>query len=166
MTTKTTTIEQALFLRMAVNILHSYFFQGTRTETKQRFRQIFDGIQLPITRVRMADGSEVRFDVALDHQQNNRKFNFSEFRQNLLVLLSNINEKLEQKEAIPTFVPQNEGNDGNTADSKLIFGVFSAINIDNSLQTMALGIDTGERENAVAKLQLIYLNPEHFSLSA
>ena len=152
--TATHTLPTDKFLTLSVNLLHKVFLETTRTEAKNLYRQISEGRSAPLTRVRMEDGSEVRFEVALDHRQYRGRLNFGAFRAGLTLLLANIVEALREERPLKTFHAQH--------DAKLvIFGV-SAVTVEaGEPSVLVLGADAGSGQPSVV-LQLLYLDHAQF----
>jgi hypothetical protein len=98
------------FLTLSVNLLHKVFLEATRTEAKNLYRELSEGKPVPLTRVRMEDGSEVRFEVALDHSEYRGRLNFGAFRAGVTLLVANIADALREEKPVRTFHAEHDPN--------------------------------------------------------
>jgi hypothetical protein len=148
--TATHTLSTDRFLTLAVNLLHKVFLEASRTEAKNLYREISEGRSAPLTRVRMEDGSEVRFEVALNHSEYRGRLNFGAFRAGLTLLVAKIAEALREKRPVKTFHAEHDAN-------VLIFGI-SAVTVEaGEPSVLVLGADAGSGQPSVV-LQLLYLD--------
>lgn len=146
------------FLTLSVNLLHRVFLEATRTEAKNLYRDISDGREVPLTRVRMEDGSEARFDVALDCSEYRGRLNFGAFRTGVGLLVANIAEALRADRPVRTF------HAGDAAD-QVIFGI-SAVTVEGGEPSvLVLGADSRPTRASVL-LQLQYLDASQFERPA
>jgi hypothetical protein len=143
------------FLTLAVNLLHKVFLEATRTEAKGLYRRLSEGGEVGLTRVRMEDGAEVRFDLSLDSSLYNGRLNYGSFRAGLTLLLANIADALREKRDIRTFHAQEDPN-------IMIFGITAVTVEDDEPSVLVLGADARPARPAVV-LQLQYLDRQQFA---
>jgi hypothetical protein len=142
------------FLTLSVNLLNKVFIEATRTEAKNLFRELSEGRQPPLTRVRMEDGSEARFDLALDSSEYRGKLNFGAFRAGITLLVANLAQALREQQEIRTFHAEYDRN-------VVVFGV-SAITVEGGEPSvLVLGADSRASRESVL-LQLMYLDQSQF----
>ena len=148
------TLSTDKFLTISANILHKALIDSSRTDAKAIFRDVQEGKVVPLTRVRMEDGSEVRFDLSLDHSEYRGNFNFGAFRHGLAVLIAHIAEAVNDPAKLTTF--------GNQQDPRsVLFGVTAVTVEDGVSSVLALGADSAARAAAV-QLKLMYLPHQQF----
>ncbi|HKK22851.1 MAG TPA: hypothetical protein VJ947_04125 [Pseudohaliea sp.] len=156
--TQTHTLSSDKFLTLSVNLLHKVFLEATRTEAKNLFRDISEGQAVPLTRVRMEDDSEVRFEVALDHSQYRGRLNFGAFRAGLTLLVANIADALREERPVKTFHAEHDAN-------VVIFGISAVTVEEGEPSVLVLGADAGSGQPTVV-LQLLYLDHAQFAEQA
>ena len=132
--------------------------EATRTEAKNLFRDISEGQAVPLTRVRMEDDSEVRFEVALDHSQYRGRLNFGAFRAGLTLLVANIADALREERPVKTFHAEHDAN-------VVIFGISAVTVEEGEPSVLVLGADAGSGQPTVV-LQLLYLDHAQFAEQA
>jgi hypothetical protein len=142
------------FLIIAANLLHKALIEVSRADAKRLYRQIHTGDTVALTNLRMEDGSTVRVDLNLGHEQYRGLLGFGSFRAALSLLLANIAEALKTPESLRTF--SNEQN----ADA-MIFGVTAPVIEGDQTNVLVLGVDSSG-EDATLQLQLIYLDSRQF----
>lgn len=152
--TQTHTLPTDKFLTLSVNLLHKVFLEATRTEAKNLYRDISEGKVVPLTRVRMEDGSEVRFEVGLDHSEYRGRLNFGAFRAGLTLLVANIADALREEKAVKTFHAAHDPN-------VVIFGITAVTVEEGEPSILVLGADAGTGQPSVV-LQLMYLERRQF----
>jgi hypothetical protein len=153
--TQTHTLPTDKFLTLSVNLLHKVFLEATRTEAKNLYREISDGKPVPLTRVRMEDGSEVRFEVALDHSEYRGRLNFGAFRAGVTLLVANIADALREEKPVRTFHAEHDPN-------VVIFGISAVTVEEGEASVLVLGADAGSGQPSVV-LQLMYLERGQFA---
>jgi hypothetical protein len=142
------------FLIIAINLLHRYFIAAGRTPAKRLFREIHEGLTVPLTAVRMEDDSTVSFKLCMDHSEYVGQLNFSAFRGGLGVLLGNTSRALQSKQEVTVFnMDQRPGS--------VLFGVTGVSVADGRPSVMALGADVDGQPGTVT-LRLMYLDPAQF----
>ena len=153
--TQTHTLPTDKFLTLSVNLLHKVFLEATRTEAKNLYRDISEGKVVPLTRVRMEDGSEVRFEVGLDHSEYRGRLNFGAFRAGLTLLVANIADALREEKPVKTFHAEHDPN-------VVIFGISAVTVEEGEPSVLVLGADAGSGQPSVV-LQLMYLEQGQFA---
>jgi hypothetical protein len=151
---QTHTLPTGKFLTLSVNLLHKVFLEATRTEAKNLYREISEGKVVPLTRVRMEDGSEVRFEVGLDHSEYRGRLNFGAFRAGLTLLVANIADALREEKPVKTFHAEHDPN-------VVIFGISAVTVEEGEPSVLVLGADAGTGQPSVV-LQLLYLERGQF----
>jgi hypothetical protein len=149
------TIPKDKFLLIALNLLHRQFIGAGRTQAKRLYRDIHEGRVLPITTVRMEDGSTVAFRLSLDHSEFAGHLNFSAFRGGLAVLLANISRALQAKQEVTVFSMAQRPD-------CVMFGITGVTRDGQRTSVMVLGAETGAEPGKVT-LRLMYLDPAQFS---
>ncbi|KGE05098.1 hypothetical protein [Pseudohaliea rubra] len=156
--TQTYTLPTDKFLTLSMNLLNKVFLEATRTEAKNLYREISEGQSVPLTRVRMEDGSEVRFDLSMDHSKYQGRLNFGAFRAGLTLLVANIVEALREEKPVRTFHAEHDQN-------VMIFGIAAVTVEDGEPSVLVLGADAGSGQPSVL-LQLMYLEHGQFAEQA
>lgn len=142
------------FLLMSANLLHRAFFEANRTDAKNLYRSLADGLSVPLTRVQMEDRSILGVNLSLDHREYRGKLNFSAFRSSVGVLVANLGQALQEARDYPTF--GDEGESG-----QVIFGITAVTMEDEQPNVMVLGTRANNTDASVT-LQLMYLDPAQF----
>jgi len=150
----TQSIPRDTFLTMSVNLLHKALLEPSRTQAKQLYRELAEGRPVPLTNVRMEDGSQVRFDLGLDASEYRGKLGFGSFRDSLTVLLGRLVEALKAEREITVFTAQNDAN-------MMIFGVTGVTHEEGQPSVLVLGADAGRDQPSVL-LKLMYLDHSQF----
>ncbi|MFT4615173.1 MAG: hypothetical protein ACI9NT_002325 [Bacteroidia bacterium] len=150
----THSMSQDQFLLVAVNLLHKGLVDAGRTEAKQLYRKLSEGVVVPLSRVRMEDESTAAFMVSLDHSEFRGKINYGAFRASLSTLLSNFSQALQGEKAVPVFADQGDGQ-------SMIFGVTAVTVEQDKPNVMVLSADPATRDGAT-ELRLMYLDPGQF----
>jgi hypothetical protein len=149
------TIPKDQFLVIAINLLHRQFIAAGRTQAKRLYRDIQEGRTVPITTVRMEDGSTVAFRLSLDHSEFAGHLNFGAFRGGLSVLLGNISRALQDKREVTVFSIEQR-------PESVLFGI-TGVTVDGErTSVMVLGADTAGQVGVVT-LRLMYLDPAQFA---
>ncbi len=144
------------FLTIAANLLYRSVLDSSRTEAKRLYRELEAEKPVALTNVRMEDGSEVRFDLALDHSELAGKLNFGAFRASVATLVHNLGETLGQDDPqIPVFTAEHK-------PQLSLFGVTAVTYEDEQPRVMVLGADTDSGQ-PVIQLRLMYLDPGQFT---
>ena len=120
------------FLTMAANMLNKAFLESPRTQAKSAYKAIADGASVPITNVKMEDGSMVRFDVALDHTEFRGTLNYGAFRASVMLLISNLAEALRNDKQVTVFAAEHDPN-------VMIFGITAVSYEKEQPSVMVLG---------------------------
>ena len=149
------TIPKDKFLVIALNLLHRQFIAAGRTQAKRLYRDVHDGQIMPITTIRMEDGSTVAFRLSLDHSEFAGHLNFSAFRGGLAVLLGNISRALQAKQEVTVFSMEQRPD-------CVMFGITGVTRDGQRTSVMVLGAETGAEPGKVT-LRLMYLDPAQFS---
>jgi hypothetical protein len=142
------------FLLIAMNLLHRDFIAATRTDAKQRFKEIVAGRTVDITNVQMEDKSTVQFSLALDHSEYRGRLNFGAFKAGLTALLGNISLTLQDGSDVAVFKPEQQPD-------SVLFGITGVTMEDSMPRILVLGADAGARGPAVT-LRLMYLDHQQF----
>ena len=156
------TIDTQQFATIAANLLHQGVLETQRTTAKRIFRELEEGRRVSLTRLRMEDGGELRFDLSMDADGFNGVLNFSAFRDGLLALVANLSDALRAGAAITVFDPikdQDSTSDGYA--STRIFGVPGITNHDGMVNALMLGVEPDPVQPVVA-LHLLYVDPQQF----
>jgi hypothetical protein len=148
-------ISQEQFLTIAINLVNRALLELPRTEAKNLFRELSLGRVLPLSEVRMEDGSLVRFDLALDHSEYVGRLNFGGFRGSVALLLSNTAKALQEKQAIQVFSAEHN-------PELRMFGITAVTVDEDQPNVMVLGSDTSSPA-AHVQLKLLYLEPGQFA---
>ena len=143
------------FLTIAANLLHRSLIENSRTEAKSIYRDLADGKIVPLTHIRMEDGSEVRFDLKLDHSEFRGKLSFSSLRHSVGVLITHIAEAVKDPQSVRSFTNQQNAR-------AVLFGMTAVTLEDGETNVLALGADSSTG-HAVTQLQLMYLPMEQFA---
>ena len=152
---QTQSIPRERFLIIAINLLHQSLVDAARTDAKNAFKVLAEGKVMPLTNVRMADQSIVRFDVQLDDSEFVSNLNFGAFKTSLALLISNLSQALEAEKSIPAFNAEN-------SPAMMMFGITAVTYENNQPNVMVLGSDSSSGEASV-KLKLMYLDPNQFA---
>lgn len=142
------------FLTVAVNLIHKALIEPTRTEAKSLYRDLEEQKTVPLTNLRMEDGSMVRFDLSLNSEHYQGRLNFTSFRTGLSMLLASIADGLKEPESVKTFASEESEN-------SVMFGITALTAEDGQPSVLVLGADSG-RGGPNVELQLIYLDPAQF----
>ena len=142
------------FLLMAANLLHRAFVDSTRTEAKNTYREIAEGMAVHLNTVQMEDGSTSRFAIRLDHSEYRGKINYGAFRASLGTLIGNIGQALKDEREVNVFNAQDN-------PATMLFGVTSVTLEDDIPNVMVLGAELGTRPGE-SVLNLMYLDPSQF----
>lgn len=146
------------FLTVAVNLIHKALIEPSRTEAKSLYRDLEEKKTVPLTNLRMEDGSMVRFDLSLSHEHYQGRLNFTSFRTGLTMLLSSVAEAIKEPESLRSFA--NESSPGS-----VMFGITALTAEDGKPSVLVLGADSG-RGGPNVELQLMYLDPSQFEQTA
>ena len=157
-TTQTKSLPTDKFLTVAINLLHKALLEASRTEAKKIYRELEDGKRVPLTNLRMEDGSMVRFDLTMNYQHYQGRLNYGSFRTGLTMLLSSIADTLREKpETLRTFASEQNAN-------SVLFSVTALTSEAGKPSVLVLGADSSG-EAATVELQLVYLDPSQFARS-
>lgn len=146
------------FLTVAVNLIHKALIEPSRTEAKSLYRDLEEKKVVPLTNLRMEDGSMVRFDLSLSSEHYQGRLNFTSFRTGLTTLLASIAEAIKEPESLRTFASEH-------SDSTVMFGLTALTAEGGKPSVLVLGADSG-RGGPNVELQLIYLDPSQFEQTA
>jgi hypothetical protein len=102
----------------------------------------------------MADRSQVRFDLALDHSEYRGRLNFGSFRTGITLLIARIADTLREEKPIKVFHADHD-------EKVLIFGITAVTVEDEQPSVLVLGADTSAAQEGVL-LQLLYLDHRQF----
>ncbi len=152
---QTQTIPRDKFLHMSVNLLYKSLLESSRTHAKGMYRELAEGKTLPLTRVRMEDGSLVQFDLCLDHSEYRGKLGFGGFRTSLTELIALLSDALREERQVLVFSSQDDPD-------IVIFGVAATTWENGEPSVMVLGADAGPDQPAVL-LKLMYLDYGQFA---
>lgn len=156
------TIDTQQFATIAANLLHQGVLETQRTTAKRIFRELEEGRKVSLTRLRMEDGGEIRFDLSMDADGFNGVLNFSAFRDGLLALVANLSDALRAGSVIAVFDPIKDQE--STADgyaTTRIFGIPGITNHDGMVNALMLGVQPDPVQPVVA-LHLLYVDPNQF----
>ncbi len=153
---QTQNIPRDKFLTIAANLLYRALLDASRTEAKRLYRELETDSIVALSNVRMEDGSEVRFDLALDHSELAGKLNFGAFRASVATLVHNLGETLGQDDPqVAVFTAEHK-------PELALFGVTAVTYEDEQPRVMVLGADT-DSGRPVIQLRLMYLDPAQFA---
>lgn len=142
------------FLRIASNILIKCLLNADRINAKAMFNNLLDGEIERLVTAQMEDGSELSFDITLEHTEYRGKLNHSAFKTNLSLLLMAVDEFLKAEKNIPVLTDEQTGT--------FVFGLPGLAEDKNSgeLNALLLGADLGQPGTACLKLQ--FFEPDQF----
>jgi hypothetical protein len=155
---QTQSVPQDKFLTMAANLLYKAFFESSRTQAKNLYKELVSGETRPLTTVRMEDKSTVRFDVALEYSEFIGAMSFGAFRTSLTLLINSLGETLEKGKEITVFSSHDDPN-------SIIFGVTSVTREIDDPNVMVLGANMAGEGPSVL-LRLMYLDHKQFMVDA
>jgi hypothetical protein len=156
MAEKSVSIEPQRFATLAVNALHAAFIDASRAQAKRHFARVHGGAVLDVARLKMEDGAEVQFRVALDHSQFRGRFGFTVFRKALEQLLHRLADRIRFKESLNLYTSSETG--------AVLFNVPSIIEAEGTTNVFMLGVDKPETGLVTVRLQ--FLDPAQFKQQA
>ena len=157
------TLTEEQLATISANILHQTLIEVSRTVGKRLFRELESGTRIPVTQLRMEDGSEVRMDLKLDCSEFRGALNFSLFRDSVLALLSRLSDTLRDEEsALPVMRLMDEA--GQSTSERRLFGVPGVIVLDGVPNMLMMGATPSPSEPIIL-IELMYIDPEQFAQS-
>lgn len=142
------------FLLVATNLLHKALVEVGRTQAKQVYRQLEEGVVVPLSRVRMEDQSLATFLVSLDHSEFRGNLNYGAFRASLTALLANISSAIQQEKEFRVFSDQGDGQ-------SMIFGI-TALTVEQGAPNVLVLSAGPAAQPGATELRLMYLDPNQF----
>lgn len=152
MADKTVSIQPDRFATLAVNVLHAAFIDASRAQAKRHFARVHGGSLLDVAKLKMEDGAEVQFRVALDHSQFRGRFGFTVFRKALEQLLARLVQRIRLKENLNLYTSKETG--------AVLFNVPSVVTAEGETNVFMLGVD--KPETGVITVRLQFLDPAQF----
>ena len=149
---QTVSMEPQRFFTGALNVLHAAFIAASRAQAKRHFARVHGGAVLELARLRLEDGSELLFRVALDHSEFRGKLGFTAFRKALMQLLAKLSERIRFKEQLKVY--------SNAETGSLLLNLPAILSEDGRTNVMMLGVD--KPEPGAVTLRLQFLDPEQF----
>jgi len=143
------------FLTMAANMLNKAFLESPRTQAKSAYKAMADGATVPITNVKMEDGSLVRFEMSLDHTEFQGTLNYGAFRASVMLLIGNLAQTLREDKEVTVFSAEHDPN-------VMIFGITAVTYEKDQPSVMVLGADAAQDRPSVV-LRLMYLDYNQFA---
>lgn len=149
---KQDTMEQEKFLTVAGNILYKALVEAPRTRAKNAYQAARDGKRVALMTVRMEDGSDLRFDVALDASEYRGKLNFGAFRASVTQLIGVLGEAVSQGKELPVFTEETRAS--------VLFGLPAITLEQGEHNVLMMAADT--RGAGTVLLKLMYMEPGQF----
>lgn len=145
-------MESQRFFTGALNVLHAGFIKASRAQAKRHYARVHGGAVLELAKLRLADGSEMLFRVALDQSEFRGKLDFSTFRKALLQLLAKLQDRIRFKGELNVYKSEETG--------ALLLNLPAILAEGGRTNVMMLGVD--KPEPGVVTLRLQFLDPEQF----
>jgi hypothetical protein len=145
-------MEPQRFFTGALNVLHAAFIAASRAQAKRHFARVQGGGVLDLARLRLEDGAELQFRVALDQSEFRGKLGFTAFRKALMQLLGKLSERIRFKEALKIY--------SNAETGSLLLNLPAILTEDGRSNVLMLGVD--RPEPGIVTLRLQFLDPEQF----
>jgi len=151
--TQSVSMETPRFLTGAANVLHAAFIASSRVQAKRHFARVHGGAVLELARLRLEDGSELLFRVALDHREFRGKLGFTVFRKVLSQLLGRLAERIRFKGELRLYTNEESGS--------MLLNLPAILTEGGQTNVMMLGLD--KPETGAVTLRLQFLDPGQFS---
>ncbi|MCG3168955.1 MAG: hypothetical protein CALGDGBN_00465 [Pseudomonadales bacterium] len=149
---QTVSMDPQRFFTGALNVLHAGFVAPSRVQAKRNFARVHGGAVIDLAQVRLEDGSELLFRVALDHGEFRGKLGFTVFRKALTQLLGKLSQRIRFKEKLSIYSSEETG--------ALLLNLPAVLNDGGQANVMMLGID--KPEPGAITLRLQFLDPDQF----
>jgi hypothetical protein len=146
-------MEPERFFTGALNVLHAAFIKASRVQAKRHFARIQGGAVLDLARLRLEDGSELLFRVALDHSEFRGRLGFTAFRKALMMFLGRLSERIRLRGALNIYSNEETGS--------LLLNLPARLELEGKMNVLMLGID--KPEPGIITLRLQFLDPEQFA---
>jgi len=138
------------FMTLAGNVMKKGFFESSRVSAKRAYGDMVKGKRVPLMRVGMQDKSTLDCLVSLDCSEYRGQINFSQFRRQLALLLTNFSNWLGQGRPAPVL----SAEDGKSH----VFNLPAVAADGTRVNAMVLGwqmVAPGQVE-----FKLLYIDPE------
>jgi hypothetical protein len=143
---------QEQFLTVASNILYKTLVEASRTAAKNVYNAAREGKRVALITVRMEDGVDLRFDLALDCTEYRGKLSFGAFRSSVSRLIALLVDALKQEKKLSVFTDEN--------DASTMFGLPAFTEDEGKLNCLMMAVDT--RGAGAVLLKLMYMDPDQF----
>lgn len=145
-------MEPQRFFTGALNVLHAGFIRASRAQAKRHYARVHGGAVLELAKLRLGDGSDLLFRVALDQSEFRGKLDFATFRKALMQLLAKLQDRIRFKGELNIYRNEQSG--------AMLLNLPSILTEDGRTNVMMLGVDPPEP--GVVTLRLQFLDPEQF----
>lgn len=145
-------METHRFFTGALNVLHAAFIKPSRVQAKRHFARVQGGAVLDLARLKLEDGSQLQFRVALDQREYRGKLGFTVFRKALMQLLGKLSERIRFKGELNVYSSEETG--------AMLLNLPAILNEDGRTNVMMLGLD--KPEPGIVTLRLQFLDPDQF----
>lgn len=152
MTKQSVSLKPEQLLSISAQALYKTFFETTRDQSKQIFKDLEKGKTSSLFTMKITNGQEIQGKLSMDKSEFVGKINYSSFRSALEIMIKRIADKLNKKEDLNIFTNEDTG--------ELVFHIPGFVETDGQTNILVLGVV--QRTPGVILQNLMFLDPSQF----